>query len=158
MNNLTKSKGGFTIIEVVLVLAIAGLIFLIVFLAVPALQRGQRDQQRRNDIGRAVSALQQYQSNNRGAVPADAAAMNGAFKTGYLTNGGSTFQDPTTGSDYDFVNGGSGGPADYPTPGDGQISVRRSATCGTGAFVNGGGRNMALVVKLETGGVYCQNI
>lgn len=35
--NLTKK--GFTIIEVVLVLAIAGLIFLMVFLALPALQR-----------------------------------------------------------------------------------------------------------------------
>ena len=37
------NKKGFTIIEVVLVLAIAGLIFLMVFVALPALQRGQRD-------------------------------------------------------------------------------------------------------------------
>jgi hypothetical protein cdiviTM7_02704 len=36
-------KNGFTIIEVVLVLAVAGLIFLMVFLALPALQRSQRD-------------------------------------------------------------------------------------------------------------------
>ena len=36
-------KKGFTIIEVVLVLAIAGLIFLIVFITLPAMQRGQRD-------------------------------------------------------------------------------------------------------------------
>ena len=34
-----NSKKGFTIIEVVLVLAIAGLIFLMVFVALPALQR-----------------------------------------------------------------------------------------------------------------------
>ena len=38
-----KNKKGFTIIEVVLVLAVAGLIFLMVFLALPALQRAQRD-------------------------------------------------------------------------------------------------------------------
>ena len=34
-----KDAKGFTIIEVALVLAIAGLIFLVVFLALPALQR-----------------------------------------------------------------------------------------------------------------------
>ena len=38
-----QNKKGFTIIEVVLVLAIAGLIFLMVFVALPALQRGQRE-------------------------------------------------------------------------------------------------------------------
>lgn len=43
---------GFTIIEVVLVLAIAGLIFLVVFLAVPALQASQRNQQRTSDLAR----------------------------------------------------------------------------------------------------------
>ena len=42
----------FTIIEVVLVLAIAGLIFLMVFIALPALQRNQRDTQRKNDMSR----------------------------------------------------------------------------------------------------------
>ena len=42
----SKSKKGFTIIEVVLVLAIAGLIFLMVFIALPALQRTQRNTQR----------------------------------------------------------------------------------------------------------------
>lgn len=67
--NLTNSKKGFTIIEVVLVLAIAGLIFLMVFTALPALQRSQRDTQRKNDLGRFASQLQQYQSNNRGKVP-----------------------------------------------------------------------------------------
>jgi prepilin-type N-terminal cleavage/methylation domain-containing protein len=36
---LSKKEKGFTIIEVMIVLAIAGLIMLVVFLAVPALQR-----------------------------------------------------------------------------------------------------------------------
>ena len=53
--NLTKK--GFTIIEVVLVLAIAGLIFLMVFLALPALQRSQRDTQRKQDVAMVVTAL-----------------------------------------------------------------------------------------------------
>ena len=64
-----KTKKGFTIIEVVLVLAIAGLIFLMVFIALPALQRSQRDTQRRNDMARLATALTQYQANNGGGLP-----------------------------------------------------------------------------------------
>ncbi|MDO4889711.1 MAG: type II secretion system protein [Candidatus Saccharibacteria bacterium] len=64
-----NSKRGFTIIEVVLVLAIAGLIFLMVFLALPALQRSQRDTERRNKLGEFRTQVIQYQSNNRGRVP-----------------------------------------------------------------------------------------
>ena len=60
---------GFTIIEVALVLAIAGLIFLMVFIALPAVQRTQRDAKRRDDIGTLLTAIQKYQSNNRGALP-----------------------------------------------------------------------------------------
>ena len=47
INSLKKNKKGFTIIEIVLVLAIAGLIFLMIFVALPALQRSQRDTQRK---------------------------------------------------------------------------------------------------------------
>jgi len=62
-----NSKKGFTIIEVVLVLAIAGLIFLMVFVALPALQRSQRDTARRNDMSRVDTSLVQYQTNNMSA-------------------------------------------------------------------------------------------
>ena len=68
--NYSKAKSGFTIIEVVLVLAIAGLIFLMVFLALPALQRSQRDTQRRDDLSGFSTRITDYQSNNRGKVPA----------------------------------------------------------------------------------------
>ena len=56
----TKTKQGFTIIEVVLVLAIAGLIFLMVFIAWPALQRSQRDTQRRNDYSMLSTAISNF--------------------------------------------------------------------------------------------------
>lgn len=65
---MSTKKHGFTIIEVVLVLAIAGLIFLMVFVALPALQRSQRDTQRRQDMARVVTALINYQANN-GKLP-----------------------------------------------------------------------------------------
>ena len=63
------TRSGFTIIEVVLVLAIAGLIFLMVFIALPALQRSQRDTERRSAVGRVAAAIQQYQTNNNGRLP-----------------------------------------------------------------------------------------
>ena len=65
----TKNKKGFTIIEVVLVLAIAGLIFLMVFIALPALQRSQRNTQREDDIARVLTAVNSFQTNNSGKVP-----------------------------------------------------------------------------------------
>ena len=56
-NKNLKFKQGFTIIEVVLVLAIAGLIFLAIFITLPALQRAQRDQARKNDVGLVADAI-----------------------------------------------------------------------------------------------------
>ena len=72
-NKMLNKKYGFTIIEVVLVLAIAGLIFLMVFVALPSLQRSQRDAQRRQDVAKVAAAITQYQSNNGGNIPVPSA-------------------------------------------------------------------------------------
>ncbi|MBR3256117.1 type II secretion system protein [Candidatus Saccharibacteria bacterium] len=87
--NNTNLKKGFTIIEVVLVLAIAGLIFLMVFVALPALQRSQRDTARRNDLSRVDTSLTQYQTNNQNTTNGDlptagswTATEDGTFGTG----------------------------------------------------------------------------
>lgn len=61
--------GGFTIIEVILVLAIAGLIFMMVFIALPVLRRSQRDTQRRQDMVQVENAMTAYQQNNNGKLP-----------------------------------------------------------------------------------------
>ena len=54
----------FTIIEVVLALAIAGLIFLAVFLALSALQRSIRDKSRKDSVARTVAMIKTYRSNS----------------------------------------------------------------------------------------------
>lgn len=87
---ITTPSRGFTIIEVVLVLAIAALIFLMVFIALPALQRGQRDTQRRSDMQRVVAAIQKYKSLNKNKLP----AFNDTFIDAYLRVGGDEFLDP----------------------------------------------------------------
>lgn len=62
-------KSGFTIIEVVLVLAIGSLIFLMVFVALPSLQRSQRNAQRKDDMSRVLTAIEEYRTNNSGNTP-----------------------------------------------------------------------------------------
>ncbi len=68
MKNITKQQKGFTIIEVLIVLAIAGLILLIVFLAVPALQRNSRNTQRTNDAATISGAINECLPNKNGQV------------------------------------------------------------------------------------------
>jgi type IV pilus assembly protein PilA len=63
---IRKQTEGFTIIEVLIVLAIAGLIMLIVFLAVPALQRNSRNNARNNDASRIASAITECLANHNG--------------------------------------------------------------------------------------------
>ena len=150
MNVQQKGKEkGFTIIEVVLVLAIAGLIFLMVFIALPALQRNQRDTQRKNDMSRVQTAIQNYQSNNRGKLP----TFDDTFITSYLKTGGDSFTDPD-GTDYQFKPGPSNGSFDhnvYYTIG--HICSGENVDTSSAA----GGQKVAIQYKLEGGGTYCQN-
>jgi len=67
---LKNRKEGFTIIEVLIVLAIAGLIMLIVFLAVPALQRNSRNTQYRSEASQLLAATTEFTNNNNGTLPA----------------------------------------------------------------------------------------
>ena len=153
MNVQQKNKEkGFTIIEVVLVLAIAGLIFLMVFIALPALQRNQRDTQRKNDVTRAQTAVNNYQTNNRNQLP----TFNGTFISGYLTTNGDSFSDPD-GTAYFFAANAANdfAPADFEA---GKIYVTTKASCNGEKTETGKGTGkVALQYKLEGGGVACVN-
>ena len=89
-----RKQEGFTIIEVLIVLAIAGLILLIVFLAVPALQRNSRNTQYRSEASRILGASQEFTNNNNGTLPgasasttagSDAAKVLGLVNTKNIT-------------------------------------------------------------------------
>jgi prepilin-type N-terminal cleavage/methylation domain-containing protein len=153
MNVQQKQKQkGFTIIEVVLVLAIAGLIFLMVFIALPALQRSQRDTQRKNDLSRAITAVNNYQSNNRGGLPSNWTT----FISSYLTVSNDTFSDPD-GTDYSFTQNSTNNftPSSFTA---GRIYYTKNATCdGEAAQTGQGNSKVALQYKLEGGGVACEN-
>ncbi len=153
MNAHTKQKQeGFTIIEVVLVLAIAALIFLMVFIALPALQRSQRDTQRRNDVSRISTQLTSYQSAARGSVPTNATQL-GTFTSKYLggastSQAGDEYQDPKSGNyTISFVT------SDPSSLSEGTVYYVYGRVCaddGTGGTRDGSNRNYSLLVKLES--------
>ena len=174
---------GFTIIEVSLVLAIAGLIFLMIFIALPALQRQQRDTARKEDITALISAVKKYQTNNRGALPEgtnvtvtyDAESIEnqnswGGFLHDYMDDG---FEDPSSGESYVLrvVNCDGGGTGrtcssagsvtDASFPNDFSIFVIKTAKCSgdesTGALQTSNPRKIAVLYKLEGGGIYCED-
>jgi prepilin-type N-terminal cleavage/methylation domain-containing protein len=64
-----SKQSGFTIIEVLIVLAIAGLILLVVFLAVPALQRNSRNTTAKNEASALASAATEFTNNAGGTLP-----------------------------------------------------------------------------------------
>ena len=151
-----RDEGGFTIIEVLIVLAIAGLIMLIVFLAVPALQRSQRNTSRKNDASRIADATTEFVSNNDGTVPASTTDL-----TTILNSAGKLGQYTLTASGSVAVNTISVTSTATQSALSGQDEVRlvTGATCGTsGATVSGTSRQIALQYTIETtGGLYTGN-
>lgn len=81
-----QSKKGFTIIETSLVLAIAGLILVMAFVALPALQRQTRDAKRKEDAATFMQALTKYQENNRGQLPEYTINTSLKYDTGNITD------------------------------------------------------------------------
>jgi prepilin-type N-terminal cleavage/methylation domain-containing protein len=95
-----QQKSGFTIIEVMIVLALAGIILLIVFLAVPALQRNGRNTEIRHDAASVLGAVNDFINNNTLQMPTTigpAAADGTVTVTGAAgTNSTSTQVHPGT--------------------------------------------------------------
>lgn len=158
-----KQQKGFTIIEVVLVLAIAGLIFLMVFIALPALQRNQRDSQRQNDLNRLQTAVVNYTNSNRGALPTN---WN-TFITQYMTVGGDTFIDPSGATaaqgagqkTYQLVSNTTSPLTVNFSTGQNIIYYATGRVCGSTAdtLAAGGSRKVAFRIALEGGGYRCVN-
>ena len=145
-----------------------------VFIALPALQRSQRDAQRKQHVSRLLDAVQRYKSNNRGQLPS---VLQTASWAG-LTNSSSDRFIKT----YLAVDGPFRNPqgetwhmhgVSYSTPGSelptavissaiGQLKEFRSAVgmkCdGSGLVAAQGPSHVAVRIYLENGGTYCESI
>jgi len=181
LNRLKKNnEKGFTIIEVMIVLAIAGLIILIVFLAVPALQRSSRNTSRRTDASRLSSAANNFVTNNNGQVPVTAANATAIINdagtlaqySSFTGAGAASGTTPTTCTATSLtankvtICGGAAINFTALASGSDGIVIAVNAQCdsstGPGAVAAASGRQMALVYTLETTGatdnLACLNI
>ncbi len=147
--NLKKKNEGFTIIEVLIVLAIAGLIMLIVFLAVPALQRNARNTQRKNDVSALLGAISEYVSNANGALPTTAAQITANARLGFYT--------PVTATNVTYtVNTSATAPAGPGAGVNDVVQIHTNSKCnatGTAATATGASaRSYIALYRVETGG------
>lgn len=149
LNKLQKpNREGFTIIEVMIVLAIAGLIILIVLLAVPALQRNSRNTAIKNDASAIASGITEFASNNDGAsIKADKSSaadgvitldngVSGSSKTTAKVQGGTTVT---------FKSSQAPNSSTIQDPGNIQVLVGYSCNGTVGA------RSVAIEYSIETG-------
>jgi prepilin-type N-terminal cleavage/methylation domain-containing protein len=139
MSFLRKNKG-FTLIELVIVLAIAALILAAILLAVGGAQKGQRDSQRKGDAGRILAAAEAQAGNSAGVFPADGVGPSATYFSGTDPNG----------SAYTFSTAAASA--------TGNVQYRASADCtGNTPTVNAslGARVVAVGIYQEQGGVYC---
>jgi prepilin-type N-terminal cleavage/methylation domain-containing protein len=134
-SKLTKDQKGFTIIEVLIVLAIAGLILLIVFLAVPALQRNSRNTQRKNDVAAILGAVNEWTNNNNGQVPTTAAQQAEAVANANL------------GIYAGAVNWGVAWPADQNS-----VTVAVNQRCTSETTIGAQNRSVSALYRVEAGG------
>lgn len=172
-----QNKKGFTIIEVVLVLAIGGLIFLMVFIALPALQSSQRNTQREDDMARVITAVTDFQTNNSGKTPFeeghvadnfivryidDEAVVNGV---GEVTECGDQFKDPD-GNCYQISVEGAANAGEenktmtLPADLDHVFYVMNNAGCGDteGTYTyDTGSRKFAMFFVQEGGAIACND-
>lgn len=172
---MKKQFNGFTMIEVALVFGIAGLIFLMTFIALPTLQRQSRDAQRESDMAKFVELAKKFQTNNRGALPLGAENLD-IFERDYL---GDDFVDPLGAkyniSTYDCGGSEVGKPCTNELTTDmvrvlnennfeangSTLRVVAQAKCAgdeaTGVVAAPKARKMAVLYKLEGGGIHCEN-
>jgi prepilin-type N-terminal cleavage/methylation domain-containing protein len=92
-----RYQRGFTLIEIVLALAIAGLIMVIVLIALSGAQRARRDTERKRHLASFIGLMQDYAANNFGAVPPRTQAEADAFVGASF----SAYKDPSDGNAYD---------------------------------------------------------
>jgi len=153
--SLTKKNQGFTIIEVMIVLAIAGLIMAIVFLAVPALQRSSRNTQRKTDVGSLLSSVSEYASNNSGQIP----AASGTFAAEFPNNTPSLSYYITAANVLYNYSAAARGSAPTAPAGTDSVTVFNYLKCSgnAGTITNATARSIAVLFNVEgSGGVIPQ--
>jgi len=151
----TKQNHGFTIIEIMIVLAIAGLIMAIVFLAVPALRRSANNTQRKNDAANILALVNEYASNQGGAIPTEICYTAGPPSTESVGGGASCPASNAVSTNVSgqitTVNIAATVPATLPTLNTSTLWIFGTATCSNANTVAAGSssRSVAAYYGIE---------
>lgn len=91
-------KRAFTLLELLIVIALIGILITIAAVSYSSAQKKTRDSRRMTDVKNIQTALEQYYADNNGAYPAQGTAMGDLQTGGYLPGGwpkdpGSTHDD-----------------------------------------------------------------
>ncbi len=140
---MTQNQG-FTIIELLLVLAVVGVIAVVVLLGFKGAERAQRDAAKKANVDGLISAINDYAKSHNGLFPTPVSctlpdactSMPGGWKPTYPVGGVATGTVPSGGWMLWMADGSSTNP--IPCPG--------------GGF----GNNGKVAAALEAGGYYCQ--
>lgn len=174
INKNSNRAEGFTIVEVGLVLALGALIFLSVFLVVPAFQRNARDNARKDDVAAVANAVSKFYANDPSNIlsnPNDLRKYLNDFSSDSSLSVRSTCATTATGLmhggqlDYDQILVCSG----YRCKTDGVTQVNGSADDSKAMIEESGERSVAVLTRLESGDAkqdrtdgkaqgYCQSV
>lgn len=180
---MKKDDNGFTLIEIALVLAIAGAIFAAVFIALRGVWADERDSERRDDVMTFIRQLKNYQTNNaRGALPTGSLPLSidgedisadrvsrtkysddTSWQVFYRDYFKDSFTDPDGGL-YNLnirecsKNVKLEQSCGLDVTGNYTIDVIIGANCyGEDAVRSANSRNVAVMYDMEAGGYYCEN-
>ncbi|MFC1711955.1 type IV pilin protein [Patescibacteria group bacterium] len=92
------NKKGFTLLELLIVIAIIGILVSIGTVSYTRAQRKSRDSRRQGDLKAVQNALEQYYSDNDGDYPGGVGAYPAGLDTTYLPDG--VPMDPRRGTNY----------------------------------------------------------
>lgn len=174
INKNSNRVEGFTIVEVGLVLALGALIFLSVFLVLPAFQRNARDNARKDDVAAVANAVSKFYANDPSNIlsnPNDLRKYLNDFSSGSSLSVRSACATTATGLmhggqlDYDQILVCSG----YRCKTDGVTQVNGSADDSKAMIEESGERSAAVLTRLESGDAkqdrtdgkaqgYCQSV
>lgn len=98
INQRTSSQAGFTLTELVMVMAIGGLMLAAVLIAVLTATQMRNDSNRKAAAATMQKNLQTWASNNRGIYPTDSTT-----RSDFVTDFGSDVIDPKTGNPYTLI-------------------------------------------------------
>lgn len=141
---IKRNQKGFTLIEVVLVLAIGGLIFLLAFLAFQQVSANRRDTARRSDAGRMIAEVENY-FGDKNAYPTATCTLSAAGTT-------TTFRDVMR----DYLKDPKGPTNAAYSCVTAAPAAAEQVRFSTGACPNGSG-SVKVEVWIEKGTVYCRD-